>query len=591
MRFVMKFNYSLTWMMLAFLLAAAPRVDAQGQVIPLVEPAVLMVGDTGTYTLRFLNASQLPELEPPSVEGLLFSRTPSTGSFQQIINGRITSEQRLSWNFQAQRAGEFIIPSRSFDAGGRRVDIPAVRFTVVPMSEERKSRAVLDVQLPDPPYFVGQALPAQVNLLIRRDLELANAAFPQRAGDAFVNTEFSDSPARGTTQHNGQPYNVLQWNILVTPIRSGEAQLAFTQEIILQLPSPDRDFGSLFSFRTARTERTVLQSDQLTLAIRPLPTEGRPSSFEGAIGQFNLTAHVSTTELTAGEPLTLTLTLEGSGNFDRISPPALPEWDGWRVYPPKSLFEATDPNGFKGSKSFEYILIPQEEGAQEIPSVSYAFFNPGSAAYEEIELSPIAVEVAAASTPASSLVRSDPGTPAPAVRIPAELMPLRPVIGYTQPAGAAAWARPQFWIIQGLVLILAGSGAFWLRRLRLRDTDERLARRHLGTRRVRAALKRARQEVQSGGADSFLAHSRLALQESISRLSLRKVEAKTLVTSDCLRILEDANAHHDLRTSVRSILDTADAHAFARHQLDRASMEKLLAELEQTVAELNRMRN
>ena len=590
MAFEMRFNYSLTVLIAWMLLMAAPRAVAQTRVVAEAEPSTVMVGDTGTYTVRFINAGQLPEMAAPRVDGLIFSETASTGSFQQIINGRISSEKRLSWNFQALREGAFLIPARTVRVDGQTLEIPATRVSAVPVSEERRSRALLDVQIPEGPYYVGQALPTRVSLLVRRDLELANAAFPQRQGDAFVNTEFSDSPARGTTEVGGRAYGALQWNILVTPIHSGQAELSFTQEVLLQLPSNARDFGSLFSFRTAQTERSVLQSEPQPLLILPLPAEGRPASFDGAIGQLSVSADVSTTRLTQGEPVTLTLSITGSGNFDRIVPPALPEWDGWRIYPPKSDFTPGDATGFSGTKTFAYILIPQTDQVTEIPEVAYASFDPKTARYVETILPAIPVTVAPATTPVAALPRLTPENREEPQRVPAELMPLRPVIGRTLPPTAPAWTRPGFWILQGAILTMLIILAVWLRRIRQRSQNDRLARHHIGSRRVRAALKLARAEAASGAAAPFFASARLAIQESISRLSPRAVEAKTLVTSDCLGILDSVSAHHDLRSSVQSLLDAADAHAFAGHQPDAARLAALLDSLEQIVSELNKIR-
>ena len=67
----------------------------------------------------------------------------------------------------------------------------------------------------------------------------------------------------------------------------------------------------------------VITSNQLTMHIHPLPAEGRPENFTGAIGQFQVKGDAQPATVAMGEPVLLTFSVAGVGNFDYVRCPAL----------------------------------------------------------------------------------------------------------------------------------------------------------------------------------------------------------------------------------------------------------------------------
>jgi hypothetical protein len=388
----------------------------------------------------------------------------------------------------------------------------------------------------------------------------------------------------------GRSYNALVWDILITPIKSGPAELRFRQDIALQIVNSDSRFPSVFSMSRTRTEPATLLSPELPAEILPLPAEGRPDGFSGAIGQMNVESGVSETDLMVGEPITLTVTLSGKGNFERISPPELPQWDDWRIYPPKVEFTAEDPRGFSGQKSFEYILIPQSEALSEIPGFAVSYFDPVSAIFETRAIAAVPVTVKPSDKPAGSqpFIPAMGGEADSGELVPEDILPLKPSPGNLQPAGKTLWKSTAFWGYQVAVAVLLLAGGIWLRQRNRLRTDKHLARRHAGGRKVRKALLAAQNHARAGDAAAFLEVARFCLQETISHRSPSPVEAKTLVTPDCLAILQANDVDESVQKRVVRILDAADAHQFAGASPDRGEIESLHKELTAVVQELNR---
>ena len=84
-------------------------------------------------------------------------------------------------------------------------------------------------------------------------------------------------------------------------------------------------FASLASFSLA------VLSKESALTVLPLTEEGRPATFSGAVGTFALQVTAGPTEVTAGDPVTVRMLLNGSGNLSDASPPALTDTGGFRM--------------------------------------------------------------------------------------------------------------------------------------------------------------------------------------------------------------------------------------------------------------------
>lgn len=557
-----------------------------------VEPETVMVGRPAEYIIAFENAAGLPNLMTPRVDGLDFSDNMSSGTFTQIINGRVSREIRATWTFRATREGTFEIPGRTVRISGREVRIPPATVNAVPMDEESRSRAFLQLEVPDGPFYVGQAIPARLGVLVRSDLTIGNIAFPERRGDFFQNSEFDNNPGKTRIRARGRVYDALLWDILITPIKAGPAELVFTQNIVLQIPSDDDPFPGFFSFGRSESESLTLTSNALATEILPLPDSGRTDAFKGAVGKFEVSAEVSTTNLQAGEPMTLTVAVEGEGNFDRIAPPGIPELEDWRIYPPKVDFQPEDERGFSGRKTFEFILIPRNADITALPEFSYSTFDPETATYETTPLggNPVSVEPAPESDSRGALLgeSGEPGAEEPENRVPEAILPIRTNPGSLSQSGPPFESRG-FWVGNGVFGLLLASGAWGLlRRKRLRE-DWRLQRRQTGNRKVRKALQEARQSARAGDAEAFFRAARTALQESIAPLSHESVEARTLVSSDCLRILIDSETPQTTIDACTRLFEHADAHQFAGARPETAALLDHLNDLLRVIPEINRV--
>ncbi len=149
--------------------------------------------------------------------------------------------------------------------------------------------------------------------------------------------------------------------------------------------------GSFF----ARRQNRLLNPPPIQLTVKPLPDEGKPEGFQGAVGSFRLTASLDKDKVKQSEPVTLKLVIEGEGNIETINRPKLPTLTGFKTYDADTnakLFKTGNVIG--GTKSFEIVFIPKEEGSAFIPPLEFSYFDPRKAAYVTLRTPnfPITVE-------------------------------------------------------------------------------------------------------------------------------------------------------------------------------------------------------
>lgn len=144
-------------------------------------------------------------------------------------------------------------------------------------------------------------------------------------------------------------------------------------ELVLPAPSLRFAWGTEFRDdflhgRVATDRRDEVVSGQpRTVRVLPIPTEGRPASWTGAVGQIELAVAVSRTELEEGETLELRLTLGGSGNLDEVPMPVLTDLGLKGFHVEGSL---------RAESVFTYTLRPLDAAVTELPALALPYFDP-----------------------------------------------------------------------------------------------------------------------------------------------------------------------------------------------------------------------
>ncbi|MBI5669796.1 MAG: BatD family protein [Chloroflexi bacterium] len=331
----------------------------------------------------------------------------------------------------------------------------------------------IEASVDNPTPFVGQQIGYTVRVYEAVDLSETSPLYEPPDFEGLWRVDIQPMPyAQSPQQINGRTYIASEIRTALYPTRAGDITIAPARVIL-----PETVF---------RPEQQV-ESNAVTLQVQPLP-EGAPPGFNGAVGQFELTAALDRQSLTLGEPVTLRLTVRGTGNVEQLPPPEVSTPEGWQQFTTPSAYTATQDNGrIIGEKVFEWVIVPNQPGVQELPAISFAYFDPAALAYRTLNTAPTIIEV----LPGNAGVAPPLGASQPEEST--ERMAIKPapaaVINETP---SPTWL---FWLLWLIPPAAAFTSAGWLVHQQRRSRNRAAIRRS-------AALARAEAQIQMAASHS-----------------------------------------------------------------------------------------
>ncbi len=129
----------------------------------------------------------------------------------------------------------------------------------------------------------------------------------------------------------------------------------------------------------------------VTVTVEPLPDV---PGFSGAVGRFEAQATLDRESLPLGDAALLRLRVEGTGNLKWIDRPPAVEVAGAKVYPPQAKSDLrVTPQGIRGSRTWEFVVVPETSGTLEVPPVVFPYFDPKTETVVTAETAPLSLRV------------------------------------------------------------------------------------------------------------------------------------------------------------------------------------------------------
>lgn len=408
---------------------------------------------------------------------------------EEIFNQLLQQRQRLMQQMQQQGAGNFP-PDNNF-GGGAAAGMANPAFRSLPTNPNEAF--FISVEIDKTEVYEGEQVTVNWYVYTRGQMEtLDRLKFPDLKG--FWKEIIEEVPAIQFTEEivNGVPWKkALLASHALFPIKEGTAVIdEYKIKSRVRLP------GSGWSYQGKPYEYTK-SSARVPIKVKPLPVDGRPSDFSGAVGQFELHDTVENTTVPVNQPFSLKVRFEGAGNAKLIDLPALNLPSQLEQYDSKS--EAKFFKNGRSFKEFEVLLIPRQEGDLTIPALSVSMFDPATSKYYTKKTQPITLKVVNnPNAPVGSSQRiTDKGAPAKATVVENKLPDI--IMAWEPSAKASVMYQPWVWLVvfAGIIgsLLLKAQRVFgWGRRQR--TLKELVNKRYKG---VDAAL--AKNEVRKVGAE------------------------------------------------------------------------------------------
>ena len=479
--------------------------------------------DAGEQT-QFLVSVTNGEVEEvprtPTVDGLTMAYAGKSSSSQYTFNnGSLTQSATTTYVFTVgtERPGRFTVPGQEVHlTDGAVLRTLPVTLTVLGSGNSGggKDLTYAELVIPKKSAYIGESVPIEVRAGFAANVRHNPSQEVILGGDGFSVQAFTPPRSTGSSTQDGR-YTVDLYKSSVAGVKIGTVSVGpATVNPTVQMPrtgggrrrsfnDPFDPFGQMDPYNVSPPRLVSLKTDAVTLEVKPLPEEGKPVDFSGAIGQFRLAAEAVPNKANTGDPVTVRLRLSGQGNFDRIAPPTLRDEHGLRTYPATAKFKADDEVGLSGTKTFEQVVIA-EGPRTTLPSYRFNYLDPATGKYVTVDTPPLAVKIEgrdlATPTPAPAVTTAVPSpsatpTPVPTpARPPEDILYIRADRGVVRDAAAfrPLYRRAGFWAVQGgvLALALALAGGALLRTRRADEVRQRAARAAQQSGDLRRALRR-----------------------------------------------------------------------------------------------------
>jgi len=423
--------------LLAFLaaaaLAAAPAPAQDTSVRAEVDANRVGVDDNVQLTIVIEGNAQLTgPLVPPALKNLRLVSGPDQSTQVSISNGAMTQTVSLIYVLQPLAAGRAEIgPARVRLSSGEKTTAP-LALEVVPGSirpPRQQRRSILEEAFGGDPFgsstgrgrpraepkvtmsavasrsraYVGE--PILITYYMYTQASVASVQLtsaPQFPGFWTEDPDQAKTAPQGErTTQGGEPY--MRFAIgrrLIFPTRAGT------------LTIPPAAFRVSLARLSVFDGGGTVERSTATLQITADPVPTTPD-FSGAVGEFQVRAALDRSTVGLGQAATLRFTVEGSGNLKWVERGPQLAVPGARVYPPQVKSDLkVGLDGIKGSKTWEFVIVPETNGALIIPALPFSYFAPSSGVVKHLESPPLTLQVEGPGAAAAPGVPAAPARPA-----------------------------------------------------------------------------------------------------------------------------------------------------------------------------------
>lgn len=403
-------------------------LQARGQEVSVsltVSPTRLFIGDTATLQVIVKNA---PDAQPPEISSTqdydIRYQGQSSARNVSMFNGRVRSTQTTTFSYVLvpRHAGRIVIRPIELTHGGKTYGTGP---TTLDVSEaEEQDRVFVEVSADPPVCYLEQPVQIEVAvwlrglemngrvldvdpLVVRNPPELTidwldalegtETQSQQEFLPGYLNENRPGFAVNGLTTRSGMffafdrtpatfmfprtratrlgldglehEYFVYRFRKQYLPLSAGTlafAPVRFKGLIPVEVTS---------SMRIRRTKKMLAFSKPLAVQVKPVPRENRPASFCGAVGRVDLRVSAKPTEVSVGDPITLTMRIGGAARLESVGAPLLAGNEAlardFRI-PPDLLGGVMRGN----AKLFTQTIRARSDEVTEVPPIEICYFDP-----------------------------------------------------------------------------------------------------------------------------------------------------------------------------------------------------------------------
>jgi BatD DUF11 like domain len=439
------------------------------------------------------NAENITGFVPPVFKNFTYITGPN------IYSGSGLSKTKQVKNYvvtvSARATGKFIIPGATATIDGLQITSNNAQVTVISKTEalqllkrnreyagydgyhlkpgedpyeKIKKNLFLKVLVDRTTCFIGQPIVATFKLYSRLESNselIKNPGFYGFGVYDMINLEDNDKNNERINGNNFDVHTIRK--VQLYPLQSGmftidamelankikfsktvvnkktEQQVA--EDMLGNNAADENDNGG-----DAEIFETNLRTEPVAIKVKPLPAAST-DTFNGAVGNFEITASIEKDNLAKNEEGFLIVTVSGRGNFTQLAAPVVLWPAGVEGFDPVVL-DTIDKMQvpLAGKRIFRYGFTCSQPGNYNIPAITFTFFNTENGKYNTIKTKSVSAIVTNQQLPAKKIIVAE------------EIKPVKKT-------------NIQYWILGAALLLLLLSGGFYFYFKTNRNTNRQTA--------------------------------------------------------------------------------------------------------------------
>ena len=473
--------YALRFALFGFMISVLFGNAAYSQDITVladVTPKMISLNETATLRVTISANQQLGNIAPPKFKALPEFNVSYGGSSSQynLTGNKISVSVTWTYVLRPKKAGQFTVSDIQISHGNKTYTADSISIQVLTQSTKpsqsestqdtftdtfSSSTHKVEASVDNPrPYVNEQIIYTFRYLYTARIPSFNSPKYTPPSLRQFWTTELERKRAQ-RQMIDGTLYWIEELQVGLFPITAGRITI---EPAKLSLP--------LSTGRGRPQSSNVLITNPVEVVVRPLPQEGKPTNFVGTVGQYRIHAQTDRQTIEAGDGFTLRVQVSGTGNIKTVPAPTVPTLPNMAIYDP----QITDAIGVvdskvRGSRTYEYVIIPSQEGNWIIPAIDYSYFDPQTESYQVARTVPITIGVLP--NPNGAVGTTTPGTTQSDIHL------LKQDIRYIKPDSLRLsdqhlqpHKRISFWVVQTLPIVAVLFVWFYQQRRAERDPKQ-----------------------------------------------------------------------------------------------------------------------
>jgi hypothetical protein len=342
---------------------------------------------------------------PPSFSDFTVVGGPNQSVSHSWVNGVRSFSKTYSYFLAPKKTGSIIINQATIEIEGSTYKTSPVTVQITsavnrPNDPDNVENVADDnlhliAEISNSNPYLNEAITVVYKLYVSEDIGVSNFR-------EIDNPRYNDFWSQNIEIKNNQPQNVqfkgrnyrylaIRKTVLY-PQKSGKLEIEpLSLDITVEVPTNKRDF---FGGRMMTQVHKTVSAGSKTLQVKPLPENGKPANFTGAVGDFDFKLTTSKTDLNATESLQARLEVTGNGNLKLFQLPKLSLPSSLEVYEPEHIENIrTTLDGMQGGIADNYTIVPQFKGKYPIPNVEFSYFDLKTETYKTISSGQLIINV------------------------------------------------------------------------------------------------------------------------------------------------------------------------------------------------------